>query len=266
MEKVRPLSVSITGIDGSGKSTVMNSLAEDLGQDINLLRISRPTFSIVEGEKRNHYTSLLRSIDALHHIADKTASPSCVLAANTVNVVLQGRVIEPSLIRSQNPELVVGTRDYLVDPSVYAIFYSPRLADKPMDERLKLMHRITGLPYREVIFFLTVPPDEAVARIEKRIQEERQKTTGVEREKWRHLHEYPDHLEMLQKEYYHAFDVVKDQSAQTLVYEIDTTLYPKAEIADLIGSQIRQTLQERTGSPVMQPSFAYTISPDRATV
>ena len=201
-ENLNPLKVSITGIDGAGKSTVTGIVVTTLGQDNRVARISRPAYSIVEGYKQNHYQRLLNVVDSLHEIADRTCNKRCVLCANVLNVLLQGRIIEPGLIRRIKPDIVIGSRDYLIDPAVYAIFYSPLLAKKNMDDRITHIQRMTGIYFRDIIFFLTVPPDEAVSRIEKRIALERANSTKPERKKWRHMHEQTHHLSLLQPQYY----------------------------------------------------------------
>ncbi len=241
-EEIHPLKVSITGIDGAGKSTVTDFLASQLGEEERVARISRPSYSVVEGEKQFHYERLLGTVDRLHSFADHTRKPKLVLGANALNVVLQGRVIEPGLINKIKPNLVLGSRDYLIDPSVYAIYYSPRLAERSMDERLSYMQQISGLDFRDVIFFLTVPPQEAVARIERRIESESQHLSGdKKREKWRHMHEQEEHLSTLQRGYEDALEVVY-QRRRTPIYEIDTTASNPQQITDFIGNTIKDFL------------------------
>lgn len=79
-EGFNPLKVSITGIDGAGKSTVAKQVARELGNDFKVAGISRPSFTIVEGHEKQRYRRLLRTVDGLHTIADRAESPRLVLA------------------------------------------------------------------------------------------------------------------------------------------------------------------------------------------
>lgn len=240
-EGFNPLKVSITGIDGAGKSTVTRLIAAELGQEQRVARISRPSYTIVDGVKKGRYQKLLGAVDGLHAIADRTENPRYVLGVNALNVVLQGRVIEPGLIRKVQPDIVLGSRDYLIDPSVYAIFYSRKLGKRDMDSRLDYMQRVSGMNFRDVIFFLTVPPDEAVERIERRIALERQDPTRPEREKWRHMHEQPEHLARLQHEYTSALEVAQQRS-NAKVFELDTSKLGQEEVASFVAATLRDFL------------------------
>lgn len=238
-----PLTVSITGIDGSGKSTVSQGVSHELGRDFRLAKVSRPTYSVVEGEKQFHFQEMIRKIDQLHAIADRAKNKPLSVTANAVNVILQGRVIEPTVIDRVRPDLVLGTRDLLIDPSVYAIFYSPILGKRDMDTRISFFQKLTGAEVRDVIFFLTVPPDEAVSRINKRIADESRGAT-TDRSKWRHMHEHADYLDQLQNEYYDALDVVELRGTPN-IYEIDTSYLPQAEVEDFITQTLRNELSNK---------------------
>lgn len=243
--EARPaLKVAITGIDGSGKSTTIADIVGDLALDNTIVHsASRPVFSVVEGEKRLHFTHLLGLIDKLHGYADGSRNPNLVCAVNAAHVILQGRVIEPSLIKQIQPTLVLGARDLLIDPSVYAVFYSPRLAAKSMPQRIDTLANLTGASVRDIVFFLTVPPEEAVRRIEARMELEQKKnasTTG--RIKWKHMHENEVDLERLQREYYSALDEIHRRTHVDIV-EINTSQMNQSEVGDLIKAKIRSHQQ-----------------------
>lgn len=237
VEEAPPLRVSITGIDGSGKTSAIDTVAIELGQRERVSRIFRPAYSIVEGERKFHFQRLLKLVDKLHSAADEKADRRLVMATNAFHVILQGRVIEPTIREQIKPTLVMGARDFHIDPAVYAVFYSPSLRRKSMKDRFKRLQRLTGQEYRDVIFFLTVPPDTAIERIGRRIQNDAQSEERLHG-KWRHMHEEPEHLERLQNEYYRALDVVSKQSPRTKIIEIDTSAYPQEEIARSISADI----------------------------
>lgn len=246
VEKEPPLRISITGVDGSGKTSAIDAVASELGGRERISRIFRPAYSIVEGEKRFHFQRLLRLVDRLHSTADEKADQRLVMATNAFHVLLQGRVIEPTIRKQIKPTLVMGARDFHIDPAVYAIFYSPSLRRKSMKDRLKRLQRITGQEYRDVIFFLTVPPEIAIERIEQRIQTDTQ-SEEKPHGKWRHMHEQPEHLMLLQNEYYSALDIVSRQSPRTKIIEIDTSAYSQQQVAQSISSDILSFLPKIRG-------------------
>lgn len=237
-----PLTASITGIDGAGKSTVSEMVTASLSPDIRIAKISRPVYTVTELGKEMRYVRLMKAVDKIHGIADRRTSKKLSLAANAVDVILQGRLIEPGLIKDINPELVLGTRDYLVDPAVYATFYSRLLAGRTTERRVNVFQGITGSSIRDIIFFLTVPPDEAVARIERRMEAEKVGEKNPSRLKWRHMHEEVEHLENLQAEYYKALDVMRKKGTPDIC-EIDTSRYTQSEVADIISSTLRSRIK-----------------------
>lgn len=243
LERSRPFRTVITGIDGAGKSTTAGFVVENLKDECRIVKPgpSRPVYSVVDGEKRYHYQRLIKTIDLLHSLADRSENPELVGVVNAINVTVNGRIIEPTLVRRLQPELVLGARDYYVDPAVYALVYKRTLAKKPMKERIEFLQKVTRVEFRDVIFFLTVPPDEAVERIEERIEREKSNPNASEREKWRHMHEEPETLTLLQHEYYAALKEVQKQ-APIQVFEIDTSNFPQTQVVDLITNTIRQYL------------------------
>lgn len=109
-----------------------------------------------------------------------------------------------------------------------------------MDERLDFFRRLTGSEFRDVVFFLTVPPDVAVSRIEKRIAEEAMGQQST-RPKWKHMHERAEHLGRLQEEYYAAIDTASKKGAKE-IHEIDTSNSSQHEVADFILSTLNDLL------------------------
>ena len=234
-----PLRTVITGIDGAGKSTTAGIIAEQMGKEFKLVKTGRPVYTMVDGDKQYHYQRVIELIDKMHCIADKSKKPNFIGGVNAINVLLNTRIIEPLLIRRFQPDLVLGTRDFHIDPAVYSIVYQPYLAKKSMSERIDFMETVTGTPYRNMVFFLTVPAEEAVSRIERRIAKERANPGTSEREKWRHLHENSQTLTRLQGEYYDALKTIQTK-APIIIYEINTFGIPHMQVADLISETIRE--------------------------
>lgn len=244
-EPYRPLTASITGIDGAGKSSVSTIVTNQLPCDVRIAKISRPVYSVTDGKTQPKYTRMMGVVDMVHAFADEKRSKNLSLAANAIDVVAQGRIIEPGLIRNVRPQLVLGTRDYLIDPSVYASYYSKFLSGRSMETRLDFFKRLTGSSIRDVIFFLTVPPDEAVARIDRRILDEAGGETNPARLKWKHMHEREDHLTMLQSQYHIALDILRKRE-KPAIYHIDTSKYTKEQVADQITSTLETHLAKQS--------------------
>jgi len=236
--------LAITGPDGAGKSTTARMVALQIGQDFRLIQPgpSRPVYAVVNREIQYPFQSLIQLIHRLHGLADRTRRPALVGAVNALNVLLCARVVEPILIRRFDPELILRGRDPRVDPSVYSSVYLPIFARQPMEKRIDSLGRLTGLPCSDVIFFLTVPPDEAIRRIEARIVLEKGDPSIISATRswrWRHIHEDPDTLAFLQSEFYRGFDALL-RRWPVQIYEIDTFCMPQAQVVDFIVSTIRE--------------------------
>lgn len=241
-----PYKISITGIDGSGKSTATDAVALELGKHYRVARVSRPAYSVVNGVKNPYYQRLLGAIDSLHATADKTENLRYVLWVNALHVALQGRVIEPGLIKKAKPDILLTSRDYIIDPAVYTSVYAPKYSAQNMVRKIKHMQRITGLSYRDVVFLLTVPPDVAMKRIEQRIAKEKLNPGAAEREKWLHVHEEPETLGNLQSGYFNALKIIQALSEKTQIEIVDTYQQGEDEVAKYILIALRNLLSKCT--------------------
>lgn len=240
------LTVVVTGIDGSGKSTTVEKVVNNIGGELRIIKPgpSRPVYSVVDGKKQYHYRELIRMVDALHGFADRLGNSNCVCAVNAFHVLVQSRIVEPRLTETIKPELVIGARDSLIDPAVYAIFYSPKLASLDIPSRISFLERLTGASFREIIFFLTINGQEAVNRIDNRMRVEQKDTSQVERAKWRHMHETMSNLDRLNQEYCQVIKEVQRRS-RAKVFEINTGLLPQDEVAALITFNIRAKIAQK---------------------
>lgn len=236
-----PLRAVITGIDGAGKSTTASLIIENMGIGYRIVKPgpSRPVYTIIGGEKQYHYQIIVGLIDRLHILADRTKRPELIGVVNALNVCLNGRIIEPSLVKKYQPDLVLGARDFYADPAVYAEVYQPTLAKKSISERVDFLRAVTGAPFRHLIFFLTVPAEEAIIRIERRIAREKTIPGSSEREKWRHIHEVPETLSRLQHEYYAVLQELQSRSP-VQIYEINTQSVPQPQVVNIITDTIKR--------------------------
>lgn len=245
----RPLRASITGIDGAGKSTVSSDVVKNLGKDYCIGKIVRPVYVSINGVEEKKFSRLLRVVDIAHGLGDIAQSRRLSLAANAIDVVTQGRIIEPHIEKTINPDLILGARDYLIDPSVYAIYYSPRIARLPMKERIDFFQKLTGTDVRDIVFFLTVPPEEAVERIERRIQAESSGESKSLRPKWKHMHENVEDLTNIQREYYFALKEIEVRGSPKIVI-IDTSDRSQEEVSTYVADVLKECLVEKQTSPI----------------
>lgn len=248
LEKFSPLRVAVTGIDGAGKSTAVDSVSSYLGVQGRILKgTNRPVYSVIEGNKQYHYRKLLQLVDKIHGYADESGSRNFVCAVNTFNILLQARHIEPTLTQKLEPDLILGARDVIIDPSVYAIFYSGQLSKRAMPERVNLLKRMTGAPYRDIIFFLTLPPELAVDRIDERLKAQIE-VAPTDRPKWAHMHENADALRNLQREYYDALQQIQQRSC-TQIFEVATEDFSKDNVAEIINDILKARLRSQDPNP-----------------
>ena len=235
--------MAITGPDGSGKSTTTRLVALRLGEDFRLVQPgpSRPVYAVVNRRIQYPFHGLIQLIHRLHAVADRTRMRLLVGAVNALNVLVCARVIEPSLVQGFAPDLVLSARDFRVDPCVYSSVYLPSFARLSLRTRLEYMGRMTGVPFNDVVFFLTVPPEEAIRRIDVRIAAERSNPSSIAETRswrWRHIHEDPQTLAFLQGEFFRAFDVLQGQWP-VHVYEIDTSDLSQSQVVNFIVETAR---------------------------
>ena len=243
-----PLKCVVTGIDGAGKSTTTSKVIDRLQGEYRRIAKpgpSRPVYTVVNEKKTHYYSFLIKVIDFLHGLADKTQSRTLISGVNSLNVVLNGRFAEPTLTRMISPDLIIGARDFYSDPIVYSNFYFPHLAKKPIHKRIDFIRFLTGADFRDVMFFLTVPAEEATERIASRIAQERKNPYSSEREKWNHMHERPDILASLQMAYFDVLHALRERAPHMYVYEIDTSSHTQEEVTDFITETIREHLSGR---------------------
>ena len=113
-----------------------------------------------------------------------------------------------------------------------------------MSERFDTLKSLINAPYRDVVFFLTIPPDKAIERIEHRIATERKNPQATEREKWRHMHEEPISLQKLQLEYFSALEEIRKRHP-VQIYQMDTTDFPQRQVVSFITQILLGHLEQK---------------------
>ena len=224
----QPLLVGATGIDGAGKSTSLRLAAQELSETFNVVAVGHPTYSIINGNKKFHYTRWTEWIDRIHEHADQTTNPRLVGIANSFKIAFMGRVIEPNLINRLRPDAVFGFRDYYLDPIAYSALYAGAFSKLNVDQQYNLLQYVTQQPYRNILVYLTLHPYTAVKRIDDRITIER--TTGQsqvdKKTKWPHMHENIEGLTMLDSRFLQidTQNNSRDQVVNNIVHVVRNSL------------------------------------------
>lgn len=199
--------VSVTGIDGSGKSTVISEVVNELFEDYLIAKIGRPTYisgKDIPSGRKYLFESLNKKVDAMHKFADNLEKRLAVAWVNTFNSFVNS-FINKQVLKKFNPEIVIYSRDRIIDPAVYSTFYFQFTKEWSSQTRLKLAQAISRSKTSDMVIYLDVNPIIAVERIEKRIEKEKKKS-NVDRKKWKHMHENVQDLTNLKNNYSNALD------------------------------------------------------------
>lgn len=214
---------SITGIDGAGKDTISDLTCQNMYGDVSqVVKLNRPAYKIDSAGKNEIFGFQNRQMDSVHNFADKFRVRPLIVAVNAMNVMLQSRSFERQALADEKTELLISSRDWMIDPVVYAEYYLPRLSSKiSLEKRLAIMQSLTGVE-RDLMIQLKVDPETAVERIEERMEKERESMDDVMRAKWQHIHENVNDLNNLQAGYARAFDKYHEMCPKLRIVEIST--------------------------------------------
>lgn len=243
MGRIRNLiETSTTGIDGSGKTTACLKASEKLAKDGYLVMdLSRPLIEYRGDAQVEHFGRLVSVINAMRVFADASNSRKIAFTANLAVVLLQTRLIEVIALQRVRPEITMTSRDYIIDPVVYATYYSKKLMADHKERRMKQTQLLTGSRHKDIIFWLTLDPEVAIQRIGNRSAD----SGAAVSSRHRYMHENVDSLRGLQEEYRSAFLVVQRVSPNTEIYELRSDRLDPDDIADNMTRHINSRLTTR---------------------
>ena len=231
--------VSLAGPDGAGKSTAAFKAATLMVRERGLI-LAKPNapaeLFTPEGVTR-HYDAVYSLLERLHADFDDKGNKMGVLLVNMIRSTVQGRVIEPRLVRNYNPDAIWRTRDLIVDYAVYQGFYVPYKWVGSVQERIDRAKAISGSRFSNLIFFVTVDPAEAVRRIGQRIEDEKRELPEHGRVHHRHMHEEIGPLTEILAGYYEVLPVIREMHPETRIVEIDSDVIASEEAALIITQE-----------------------------
>jgi thymidylate kinase len=233
--------VSVTGIDGSGKSTSIAKVVDNISKEYLTAKIGRPTY--VNGPNMNQkqylFTNLNNTIDKAHSLADNIESKLLVASVSSLSRFAITH-IENGVFSKFNPEVTIYSRDKIVDPAVYSTFYFPFTKKWSAEIRINIAKNIQfNTKPSDTIIYLDIDPKIAVERIEKRIEEE--KTKSSDRNKWKHMHENVENLSSLRHFYEEALSHM-EKKFNTEVITINVDNNTLNEVSSKIEDIIRKDL------------------------
>lgn len=219
------LKAAITGIDGSGKSTVLDRLVSH--PDFSLkATISRPKYepgawqvNAVPVHRR-----LFGVVDYLTLMGDRFNNGLLTGAVYAGMIVAGYKPAETVVKAIYKPDMLITERDIVLDSAVYSAFYFPRIGGD-LNTRLRIASLLTLTHLPDLIIYLSVNPKVAL----KRIQESLEKKCWMGRKFKPHIHETLDGLAALQTFF---MDALNSATAKgTEVIEVDANRDRPEEIA-----------------------------------
>lgn len=158
------ITASITGIDGSGKTTTANTVARMLSEtySVGVLASLRNFSYVTHNGKQEFLFPELSSKVALLYEKGQGHNPLALFASCISHVVLQGRLIEPHITRKYDPDFLITDRNRLVDSIIMFNFYG--ITGIPIGVMATTVEAIGGKSTVDDVILLTVTPEKAHIR------------------------------------------------------------------------------------------------------
>ena len=226
------LRISIIGIDGSGKSSTTLRAIHSLSYQFPICKTGRNPFSIWKGDIFYCLPKVANFFEGLFKRVDATKKRQWIGLTRLIFVFFQGW-LEPYMVKTYRPDLIMTTRCMVIDSAVYSDFYYPSIGQKmSMKTKLRLVQQYSRLPFRDLYFFLDTPIQTAMERIYKRISDDHPEIS-YGRDYWLHLHEHEESLRVLDKRFKGIFRAAQGMAPFKIV-QIDTALRSEEEVVQLI--------------------------------
>lgn len=236
----KPFRVSFIGIDGSGKSTVSDSIVNDLSDSELVLRTgpSLPVYLTHKGQRRDFTGFLARSASAISMFSRRVGLKSLVSISSAISASTIARRIEPAVINNYKPDIVIECRNFKVDAKVYSQKYLPLFSLLPDKQKIRVLEYLVGSNNPDTLFYIKVDPEIAIERINRDVG-----LVGTKKiRKFKDVHENVNDLSRLQCGYDLAISQLFPCGGGTKVYQIDSGTKSISEMVDEIRTVVRDDL------------------------
>jgi len=218
--------VGILGIDGSGKSTLVAGLAQQLAVSCSVMSIGqRVTLHLGRGERIDLLTPLPKAAHPLRHGL-----------RNLQRHWMLQRL--PGLLKKYRPDICLEDRDGVVDLCALVTAHIPALRHLTPRRRVAIFSTLTGRRLSDMYLYLRLPTTVADERIQTKLQQTR---------RLRAYHEKPQLLERVAQEYLRFLDYLAAIGVPAVVLEADQPAQSVLEAARLAISKHFDRRQPATG-------------------
>ncbi len=243
--KRKTVKISIIGLDGVGKSTTVSNFTKRFSSDLFVIKMGRSVYYYNQEslEKVRLFEKLLSKIDKRYEKYEKKGSRLGIAWASIVYVI-STRFMESKIFRKFKPDVIINSRDIIIDALVYADYYLPLFRFLP--ERLKVfLLRIFSLfPKKsDLVIFLNLDPCESINRIKKR-EKKCKIDPSVMRIKSRYRHENLESLIKISERYHEVLSKVNKDST---VIDYDINNKHNREVTDYCAKVIKSYIKSRKG-------------------
>lgn len=230
---MKPVRISVIGIDGSGKSTTTLRAIYSLSHHIPVCRTGRNPLFIWRGNLSLCLPKISIFFEDLFKRIDATKKRQWIGLTRLLFVFFQGW-LEPYMIKKYHPDLVMATRCMIIDSAIYSDFYYPWISQRmTIESKLRFAQQYSRLPFRDLYFFLETPIQAAMERIYKRISDDHPEIT-YGRDYWLHLHEHEEALWTLDQKFKMTLECAQRKGSFKVV-AIDTDRRDEEKVAQLIS-------------------------------
>lgn len=155
---------SIVGPDGSGKTTTVDTVASMLGKSYSvgvLASLRNPSYVIHKGNQQLLFPTLTSKVAMLYE-KGQDHNPLALFASCLIYIAMQGRLIEPHIVKNYHPDVLLQDRHRLVDSIIMFRHYGVR--NVPFNIMTSAVETIGGKNVTDDLILLTISPEMAYKR------------------------------------------------------------------------------------------------------
>lgn len=155
---------SIVGPDGSGKTTTVDTVARMLGKSYSvgvLASLRNPSY-VIHGENQKLLFPTLTSKVAMLYEKGQDRNPLALFASFLSYIAMQGRLIEPHIVKNYHPDVLLQDRHRVVDSIIMFRHYGMR--NVPINIMTSAVETVGGKSVTDDLILLTISPEIAHRR------------------------------------------------------------------------------------------------------